>query len=106
LDRQHLHGGFRFSQSDIIEIRFSRGYVEKGGGFAAVDGVKLIAKAGHKPIVTAPIYSDVTTTTATLGGNVTSDGGLPTAHGIVYALTRTTPRYRRAPVSTLSTTPP
>ncbi len=42
------------------------------------------------PIVAAPTSTQVTTTTATLGGNVTSDGGAPiTARGVVFAETAT-----------------
>jgi uncharacterized repeat protein (TIGR02543 family) len=42
------------------------------------------------PIVAAPSSTQVTTTTATLGGNVTSDGGtIITARGVVFAETAT-----------------
>ena len=40
------------------------------------------------PTVASPTSADVTTTTATLGGNVTSDGGATvTERGVVYAVT-------------------
>ena len=40
------------------------------------------------PTVTAPTVSNITGTTATLGGNVSSDGGSPiTERGILYAVT-------------------
>jgi hypothetical protein len=42
------------------------------------------------PIVAAPTSTQVTTTTATLGGNVTHDGGATvTARGVVFAETAT-----------------
>ena len=42
------------------------------------------------PIITSPTSASVTTTTATLGGNVTNDGGSAvTARGVVYAETAT-----------------
>ena len=44
------------------------------------------------PNVTTPTNTTITSTTATLGGNVTSDGGSPvTERGVVYALTSVNP---------------
>ena len=46
--------------------------------------------ASTVPIVAAPTSTQVTTTTATLGGNVTNDGGATvTARGVVFAETAT-----------------
>ncbi|MCX6876244.1 MAG: choice-of-anchor D domain-containing protein [Verrucomicrobia bacterium] len=46
--------------------------------------------ASTAPIVAAPTSAQVTTTTATLGGNVTNDGGATiTARGVVFAETAT-----------------
>ncbi|WP_395753131.1 peptidylprolyl isomerase [Prosthecobacter sp.] len=42
------------------------------------------------PTVTTPTYASITATTATLGGNVTSDGGAAiTERGVVYSVTTT-----------------
>jgi hypothetical protein len=47
-----------------------------------------VTAASTAPTVSAPTKTNITTTTATLGGNVTSDGGATiTARGVVYALT-------------------
>ena len=61
-----------------------------GGGSGAPVQVATVVTV---PAVTVSPASSVTATTATLGGNVTSDGGAPpvTARGVVYALTSVNP---------------
>ncbi|MEI6607484.1 MAG: cadherin-like beta sandwich domain-containing protein, partial [Verrucomicrobiota bacterium] len=68
------------------------------GSFGAdcgwVDQVSFVA-TGISPVVTSPTSASITGTTATLGGNVTSDGGpTVTARGVVYAPTATTSNPR------------
>ena len=49
-----------------------------------------MAAAATAPTVTSPTYIDVTATTATLGGDATSDGGATiTTRGVLYAPTAT-----------------
>jgi hypothetical protein len=56
--------------------------------YSAVGKFSTLIPATSAPVVTAPTYTSIASTTATLGGNVTSDGGAPIiARGVVYALT-------------------
>ena len=59
------------------------------------------------PTVTTPTHTSITATTATLGGNVTTDGGATiTARGVVYALTsvNATPRLGGSGVTNVAAT--
>ncbi len=54
------------------------------------NGLVVTVNPDTSPIVTGPILANLTSGTATLGGNVTSDGGATiTSRGILYALTST-----------------
>ena len=57
------------------------------------------------PTITTPTISGITGTTATLGGNVTSDGGWPiTERGVVYSSTNIDPLIAGSGVTKVSTT--
>ncbi len=61
---------------------------------------------GTAPVITYPVADSINTTGASLGGNVSSDGGAPiTERGIVYAeqLTNSTPRLGGAGVTKVPT---
>jgi len=71
-----------FNGKDYINIHTTN----NGGGEVRGFLVPTLA-----PTVTTPTSASITTITATLGGNVTSDGGAPpiTERGVVYAVTTT-----------------
>lgn len=65
-----------------------KAYATNGGGTTYTGTPTFTTLAGGVPTVVTPTSANITTTSATLGGNVTSDGGLPiTARGVVYSLT-------------------
>ncbi|MBL9117701.1 MAG: cadherin-like domain-containing protein [Verrucomicrobiaceae bacterium] len=72
-DGQLVLGGTFNSVNDVVRVGYAR----------LLGGITTVA-----PTVSAPTSTSVTITTATLGGNVTSDGGASiTARGVVYSKT-------------------
>ncbi|MEI8090349.1 MAG: NHL repeat-containing protein, partial [Opitutaceae bacterium] len=78
-----------------------------GNLYVADQNNQTIRKGSLLPILTTPTSANLTTTTATLGGNVTTDGGSSiTARGVVYAVTATNeaPQLGGTGVTNLATT--
>ena len=66
--------------------------VDAAGNLYVVEPFNYTIRKGSlpTPVLTTPTSASLTTTTATLGGNVTADGGISiTARGVVYAVTAT-----------------
>lgn len=56
----------------------------------ALSGAASVSVTSIPPTVTTPTSASITGTTATLGGNVTGDGGMPvSARGVVFSATAT-----------------
>ena len=69
-----------------------KAYVKNSAGtsYTSVATFTTQAPTANAPTVTTPTSSGITDTAATLGGNVTSDGGATiTERGVVYAVTST-----------------
>jgi len=81
------------SFAGFCRVAVSGSTVAVGALGATIHGIDqgaayVFTDSATDPTVTTPTDTSITATTATLGGNVTSDGGATiTARGVVYALT-------------------
>ncbi len=82
--------------TDLWGIAYGNGYFVATG----VSGAITVINIPSKPTVTTTAPSTVTSTSATLGGNVTEDGSLTIGErGIVYSSTNTNPQIGGAGVT-------
>lgn len=76
-----------------------------GTGYSTVGNFMTTAPPTAAPTITTPTSANVMTTTATLGGNVTSDGGSAmTGRGVVFSATNSDPVIGGSGVTQVSTT--
>ncbi|MDH4453353.1 MAG: autotransporter-associated beta strand repeat-containing protein [Verrucomicrobiota bacterium] len=77
---------FEVQNSYSVRVRST----DAGGAFFEKPFTITITNVIETPVIASPTSTNLTPTTVTLGGNVTSDGGLAvTERGVVYALTAT-----------------
>jgi DNA-binding beta-propeller fold protein YncE len=83
-----LHTSASGTNSGTVTFSFDLNMGAERTGTISVGGLTLTVTQATAPLISSPTDTSITATTATLGGNVTSDGGSPiTTRGILYAVT-------------------